>query len=285
MKAVACIVARTSSSRLPDKVLRDIGGRRMVEQIIDRVRMIPNLASIHLCTSTEAGDGRLREVAEANGIGFYAGSLEDPTERMVSVGRAEDADCVIRITGDNVFTDPVYLWEMLRRQEQDPVDYCRVDHLPLGITAEIMGREALEKCHASMDPEVSEYLMLYMFRPDLHRCRVLIPEPALQATGISLTVDTPADLERSQFICQRLGGAGPFSYLDILRLHGRETIPHIAFPAAGLIKLPKGQVVEYGEFRKDMETRCAQSERIQLAEGHYAAAWRELVSQARGGTR
>lgn len=272
MKTVACLIARTNSKRLPEKVLIPVAGRLLIEHIVDRLKMVPDVDKIYICTSTEKEDRRLRAVAEKNKVCFYAGSPTSPIDRMIRVGKEEKADCLVRVTGDNIFTDPVYLAEMIHRHRDEKVDYTRMMRVPIGLSAEVMSREALERCYAMMDPDKSEYLMLYMFRPSNFSCQVILPEPELEGSEFSLTVDTPDDLERTRFIHENLKTSPWVTYLDILALNRKNSIPHFAYLSEGSIKLPDNSEITFAEFMKDMEARMSRSKLVQLKKGHYESA-------------
>ncbi|KPK52575.1 MAG: hypothetical protein AMS22_08840 [Thiotrichales bacterium SG8_50] len=278
MKSVACLIARTNSTRLPEKVLKKIGGRLLIEHIISRLKRVPELDDIVLCTSTEPDDQRLHSIAVRNGIGFYAGSPQAPVERMLAVGKERQADTLVRVTGDNIFTDAIYLSEMLRRHEMRGSEYTRMMDVPIGLSAEVIDRRALERCHASIDPQHSEYLMLYIFRPDTFRCQVLLPEPGLEGPDFSLTVDTPEDLARSQFIVANTQGGDDVTYPEILALHRAVGIPHFRFESAARIKLPGGEDISFDDFKVDMAGRTSRSVQTRLERGHYAAAIDNLES-------
>jgi spore coat polysaccharide biosynthesis protein SpsF len=278
MKTVACVIARTNSKRLPEKVLQPVAGRCLIEHILDRLHMVRKLAKIYICTSTARDDLRLYKIAERNKVEFHAGSASSPIDRMLAVARLEDADCLVRITGDNVFTDPVFLHEMICRQEEDAVDYTRVMQVPLGLTPELISVGALKRCYTEIDPEKSEYLMLYLFQPERYRCRVILPEKKLVAPDLTLTVDTPEDLARTEFIFERISRPGLISYADVIHLSQATPIPQLKLMPSGGIKLPDGTAVSFHEFTRDMEQRTARSECVQLENGHYETVWRDLQS-------
>ncbi|MFZ1986505.1 MAG: hypothetical protein WAU91_19000 [Desulfatitalea sp.] len=269
MKTVACLIARTNSKRLPEKALIPVAGKLLIEHIIDRLKMVPHIDKIYICTSTEKEDQRLLAIAKKNEVCFYAGSPESPIDRMIQVGKDEQADCLIRVTGDNIFTDPVYLTETIQRHRIAKADYTRMMRVPIGLCAEAMSREALERCYSLMDPDKSEYLMLYMFQPANFSCQVILPEQDLEGTQFSLTVDTPDDFERTRFIFDNLKTSPWVTYPDMLALNRKYSIPHFIYPAEGSIKLPDNSEITFAEFMQDMEARMSRSKLVQLNKGHY----------------
>ncbi|KKN50701.1 hypothetical protein LCGC14_0630100 [marine sediment metagenome] len=193
MKTIACIIARTNSRRLPKKVLKKIRNQQMIELLIERIKKTKNLDEIYLCTSVDSEDKILVDIANKNKIKSYQGSRESVIDRMLDVANIEKADNVVRITGDNLFTDFFYLDEMINEHNKNEFDYTRTEFLSIGVTAEVMRVTALKDCYNNIDPYKSEYLFLYMFNPEKYKCGVLIPPKNQQNEFSSLTIDTPED--------------------------------------------------------------------------------------------
>ena len=274
MNAVACIIARTNSTRLPKKVLRKINNLTMIEIIIERLKKCRELDSIYLCTSTDPEDRVLLEIAASRGIKSYAGSPDAVIERMLSVAEMEGADNLVRITGDNIFTDQAYLDIMISRHRQQQAEYTRTEYLPIGVTAEIMGSETLARCAATIPVEYTQYLLLYMFQPENYRCLVLHPVAEHCHPSWSLTVDTPADWERTEKIIA-LTGSPLASHDRIVRICASNDIPHLNFKAGAQVNFPTGIQICYQAFRAEMEQRIARSESEYISMEQYDEAVHE----------
>jgi spore coat polysaccharide biosynthesis protein SpsF len=264
-KVVSCIIARTVSTRLPLKVLRQIGGEpTMLDFMIKRLKRVSSIDEVFICTSHESVDDILQDVAERNGARIYRGSPENVIERMLAVGELTDAELLLRITGDNPFTATEYINDQVSLLRSKKLDYVRLIDVPVGATAEVMTRDALIRCNSMMDPSVSEYLMLFMFEPNNFRCGVTKPF-AKDYSNMSVTVDVPADLARTLSILGNANG-DPLSITlrQITDLIEKHNIPDSFIKPAGTIKLPYGKSVEFSEFLRDMNRRIQQSERIEL---------------------
>lgn len=283
MKTVACIIARTNSTRLPKKVLKEISGKKIIEYIIDKIKNVRGLDVIYLCTSVDDDDKILIEVAKKNGIKAYAGSRSSIIDRMLDVAKIEGATNVIRITGDNVFTDEVFLTKMIEEHNKDPsIDYTRTEFLPSGMTAEVIKVEALKECYQRMDPNKSEYLMLYMYDPKLYNCLVLIPEISFQKKFTTLTVDTPEDFERTEFIIKNISKKEGFFYDDILKLNDERTIPYFEVKTKGVeVKLPDDTKMSFIKFYKDvLGPKIDNSKKIYLKEGFYKEEKEKILTSS-----
>lgn len=262
MKTVACIIARTNSKRLPQKVLKIINGKAMIEHIIENVKEIKEIDEIYICSSKNEEDKILEKIAEKNEIKFYGGSEKAVIERMLDVAEKEKAINIIRITGDNIFTDKFFLEEMLKWHKIKNVDYTRTEYISIGATAEIMKVDALKDCYKSIDPDKSEYLFLYMFNPQKYKCLTLIPEEKYQRVYSSLTVDTEADWKRTEFIFEKLKDA--INYFNIIELNKKDKIPNFEIDKDIQIKLPDNEEISYYLFRKKLEEKILMSEKIYL---------------------
>ena len=72
MTTVAIIQARMGSTRLPGKVLADLGGRPVLDWTVAAARAIPGIAQVAVATSDQAPDDA---IAEWCGITFLNSAL------------------------------------------------------------------------------------------------------------------------------------------------------------------------------------------------------------------
>ena len=259
MKTIACIIARTNSTRLPQKVLIDIKGKRLIEHIIDRVKSVKGIDEIYIATSTNPEDRVLGEIAYKNNIKVHYGSETSVIDRMLEIGEAEKAANLIRITGDNIFTDPEILETIIKHHKEYKAEYSRAEYLPIGTTGEVIDIEALKRCYYSIDPDKSEYLLYYIFNPDKYKTLVLIPKnSAFQKEYASLTVDTPDDLERTRFIFKHID-SDLIKYRNIIALSEKQEIPYFNISKELKIKLPDQETINYGDFRENIDGRINKS--------------------------
>ena len=110
-KIVAIIQARMGSTRLPGKVLREVGGKPILEILIKRLRRSRRIDSILVATTEKAEDNGIVDLATKVGVEWYRGSEDDVLKRFIDASRAVNADIVIRVTADNPLTDP----ELIRK--------------------------------------------------------------------------------------------------------------------------------------------------------------------------
>jgi spore coat polysaccharide biosynthesis protein SpsF len=265
MKVVACVIARTVSTRLPLKVLRELhDGLSMLDYLIQRIKLVKKIDEIYICTSVEPIDEILEDVARRNNVKIYRGSAEQVIERMLSVAKIERADVLLRITGDNPFTSFEYLDLQLEMMQEHALDYVRLIDVPLGATAEVMATQALIRCNDLMDPNVSEYLMLFIFDPTNFRCGVIKPVKE-DWSSYSITVDTPDDLRRTHGVLRlHNGDVLRITLKEIVHVLQKHDLPATSIAPVGKVKLPFGKEVSFAEFKDDMNRRIAASVKLEL---------------------
>lgn len=268
MKVVSCIVARTTSNRLPLKVLRAVNpshDKSMLDVIISKAKLSTLTDKVYLCTSKEACDDILEDTAYRNGIAIYRGESDAVIERMVSVAAREEADYVVRITGDNIFVAGEYLDQQIQMCIDNDLDYCRLSGVPIGATAEVIKVEALKQLYEEMDVSVSEYLMLFIFNPDRFKCGVLKSKSDLSAYGI--TVDTPDDFETvKRVICHLGDDALQLTLKNICNLFQEHRELFKTIPMDASIKLPYEETMSFADFLNDQKQRVENSACIQMIE-------------------
>ena len=131
-KCVVAVPARLQSSRLPNKVLADIGGRPMIQRVLERCREARNVEAVALCTDSP----ELQALAEGWGfpVLMTSESCNSGSERIASVAHAlmafgwddeahfAEETAVINVQGDQPFIDPAVIDAMADEfRSQDPV--------------------------------------------------------------------------------------------------------------------------------------------------------------------
>jgi len=258
-KVVGCIIARTNSQRLPFKVLRRVKGQdTMLDILIKRMKQVRNIDELYIATSTEPGDDILVDYAEYHGIKIFRGSPDNVISRMSRIAQLEQASHVIRITGDNIFTDHKLLQFQIEQHISNGWDYSRAEGLPIGSTAEVINVNTLIDCEKRMNPIESEYMMLYLFNPDRYNVGVILFNEKEQLNQFTLTVDTPEDLERSKTVLAHFNNEfmATNAIIDFIK---ENEVKHSRLGSSSTIKLPGNKTISYDDFRADMDNRLNKS--------------------------
>ena len=197
-RTILVIQARMGSSRLPGKVLMDIGGKPMIDRVVDRARRVGGVDEVVVATSVHPLDDPLAEhVTRALDAPVVRGSEEDVLSRFVDAARRFDADRVIRATADCPLFSPMANAGVLAVQEAGGLDYVHTwgeRHLPRGTDAEVATRAALERAgeEATLQPD-REHVTPWI-RRETARFRLGTWHLGQQLAHHRWTVDEPDDI-------------------------------------------------------------------------------------------
>jgi spore coat polysaccharide biosynthesis protein SpsF len=103
---LAIIQARMSSSRLPGKVLLDIGGKPMLQHVIERSKTAKFVNQVVIATTSDTSDDTLERFCQKQTIPCYRGSLADVLDRFYQTACYFKADVIVRLTADCPLLDP-----------------------------------------------------------------------------------------------------------------------------------------------------------------------------------
>ena len=147
MRVVTVVQARTTSTRLPGKVLRPILGVPVLLQQARRMERADLLGTLVVATSTDPSDDDLVALVEAAGIPVVRGSLDDLLDRHLVAGRMFDAEAVVKIPSDCPLIDPAIIDLVIGAFLESGADFTSNLHPPSwpdGHDVEIMRMEVLE---------------------------------------------------------------------------------------------------------------------------------------------
>jgi spore coat polysaccharide biosynthesis protein SpsF len=227
-RIAATIEARMTSTRLPGKVLMPSQGRPMLDLMIERVRRVPSLDSIIVCTTTNATDDPIVALCDQLGVGHWRGSEEDVLQRVLDGAKAHGIDTIVELTGDCPLIDPVLVENVISAYRDSDADYC-ANQLqrcyPIGMDTQVFSTDILDDVNRrTRAADDHEHVSLYIYRhPELYRLLHVPAPPEQHFPAMRLTLDTPEDYRLIDGIFSRLYPAKPdFSLPDILDLLKRE---------------------------------------------------------------
>jgi len=231
MKAIAVIPARLASTRLPRKMLREIGGKPLIGVVYEAVRSSPLLADVIIATDSD----EIMSACRKNGwkAQMTAATHKSGTERVHEVSGHEVADVYINVQGDEPMVRAEQIASLLRGMENPAaqvgtlmtpaaaVDISNPNAVKvitdLAGRALYFSRATIPFDRVKTNPRYFKHLGLYVYRKAALDRFVTLPESSLEKSerleqlrflenGISIYcgetpydsvgVDTEEDLQR-----------------------------------------------------------------------------------------
>lgn len=226
MSVLAILQARTSSSRLPNKVMLPVLGEPMLAREIERIRRARRIDKLLVATSNHPADEVVATLCVALGVACHRGSLDDVLDRFITGARPLSPDWVVRLTGDCPLIDPQVIDEAIAKALDDEYDYVTnalEPTYPDGLDVEVVRFDVLQIAgrEANLKSEREHVTPFVYQRPD--RFRICHLKSARDLSSMRWTVDTPADLEFVRAVYERLYPEhNDFGTSDVLALLSRE---------------------------------------------------------------
>ncbi|WP_191983918.1 cytidylyltransferase domain-containing protein [Amycolatopsis eburnea] len=204
----AVIQARSSSTRLPGKVLRPLAGRSVLGWVVRAAAAAPGVDQVVVATSSDASDDDVAREAARCGALVVRGPLDDVLERFGLALREHPADAVIRLTADCPLLDPALIGQLAALWRAQPtLDYVSttlVRTLPRGFDAELVRADVLLEQVASATGADREHVTSGIYaRPTRYACSGVVVSPA--ADDLRVTLDTAEDWELLSALVAELG--------------------------------------------------------------------------------
>jgi glutamate-1-semialdehyde 2,1-aminomutase len=185
-----------SSSRLPGKVLADINGTPLIEILLKRLSKAQLVDEVIVAMSTEQSDDVLEDFIASIGYRLFRGSINDVRSRYLDIARTEEADCIVRITGDCPLVDPKLVDKVISTFLISKVDYVsNIDPptYPDGLDVEVFSAAALAKsASTSKSAYDKEHVTPNLRTEKFSHVNVINDE---NLSNLRWTVDTITDLE------------------------------------------------------------------------------------------
>ncbi|MCA9749776.1 MAG: glycosyltransferase family protein, partial [Romboutsia sp.] len=163
---VAIVQARSSSTRMPGKVLKTICRKPMILHQLERISKSKLIDSLVIATSSYETDDELARVCINAGYKVFRGDLNNVLSRYYHAALQENATHIIRLTGDCPLSDPLLIDEMINFYQNNNFDYVSnavEATYPDGLDVEIFSMHVLQRMYinATLNSEL-EHVTSYV---------------------------------------------------------------------------------------------------------------------------
>lgn len=210
-----------TSTRLPGKVLMDLGGRPALEQMLRRVRCSMLLDEIAVATTVNVSDDPVADLCARMGIPVFRGDEDDVLGRYLGAALAFQADNIVRLTADCPMHDASVIDLCIDQFMSGSYDYLSnviTRSYPDGLDVEIFTLQALQQIDKEAQSDFwREHVTTYFREPSNpggFQLGSVVHDQDF--ANLRWTLDTVEDLD----LIRRYFGALPdkFSWLEALEL-------------------------------------------------------------------
>jgi len=230
MKIGAIIQARTSSSRLPRKVLKSLpyGSETCVlQQVIRRVSKSKLIDEVIIATSNNDEDQEIVDVAKKENINYYCGSLDNVLERYYGAANQNNLDVIVRITSDCPCMDANVIDNIIQSHLDLNADYTSnsiKESFPRGIDVEVINFDVLKKTYfEASESYEKEHVTPFIYKSHPDEFNINLYVGSEDNSHIRITLDTPQDYSLLCCVYDNLYDKDNFFSLeDILELFNKK---------------------------------------------------------------
>jgi spore coat polysaccharide biosynthesis protein SpsF len=147
VKTILITQARTGSTRLPKKILKEIGGKSLLQIHLERLKKCKTVSEIVVATTINEEDQAIYEKAIEWGFSASRGSESDVLDRFYKAVKDKKAEWIVRVTSDCPLIDPELVDQVIDFVRKNNKDYganILIENFPDGQDVEVFKFSALE---------------------------------------------------------------------------------------------------------------------------------------------
>ena len=213
VKTILITQARSGSTRLPGKILKEINDESLLDIHLKRLSKCKNVSKIIVATTDKPEDKVIYDYAIDRGFNSFRGSDYDVLDRFYQAVRNENSDWIVRVTSDCPLIDPILVDKLISFAHDNNIDYCSntlIENYPDGQDIEVFKFSALElawkNANLSSDREhVTPYIRNNSDFKGANIFKALNYPCSMDYSKIRMTVDEPKDFELIKVLIKDLG--------------------------------------------------------------------------------
>jgi spore coat polysaccharide biosynthesis protein SpsF (cytidylyltransferase family) len=203
MKILAITQARIGSTRFPEKVVKEIDDKSLLQIHLERIKKSKLITKLVVATTHEAGVERIINICEKADVNFFQGSLEDVLERFYLAAKPYSPDWIVRLTSDCPLIDPEIIDAVISTALNNNFDYTSNTLNPTypdGLDVEVFKFSALEYAYLNASQQSErEHVTPFIWKNSSNKGGTLFTSYSYENnqdySQIRLTVDTLEDFE------------------------------------------------------------------------------------------
>ena len=197
------------STRLPGKVLMNVGGEPLLVRILNKVMPLMQDYQIFVATTTNTIDDVLEQTCRSLGVECYRGSETDVLTRFYKLAELKNLDVIVRLNADCPMLSASFVKKQIIQflDEKSKYDYASTilsETYPVGMHVEIIRFEALKIAHLNcLNAELREHVTPYIYQnPNLFK--LLSIKSGINLSSLRLTIDYDVDISFINALIEKL---------------------------------------------------------------------------------
>ena len=114
MRANIIVQARASSGRFPNKILKKVRNKSLIEILIKRLKKSKECKKIILAIPKNNKQKRLKQHLQKLKVKIFEGSEKNVLDRFYKASIQNKSDLIVRVTGDCPIMDPGIIDKLVR---------------------------------------------------------------------------------------------------------------------------------------------------------------------------
>jgi glutamate-1-semialdehyde aminotransferase len=196
MKILAIVQARLGSNRLPSKVLKKIGDRRVIEILLDRLSLSKKIDQIVIAIPNK-NNSKLKKFLEKKKFEVFEGSEKNVLERYYRAAKKFNGKIIVRITADCPLIDSTLVdrtIDILQKKGGSYASNCYPRTFPDGLDVEVFTLKTLQKAFKKSKTDYEKEHVTPSIKKDKNIKKIAIKSKNQLLSQIRLTLDTKEDL-------------------------------------------------------------------------------------------
>ncbi len=220
------VQARTHSSRLPFKVLKEIGEKPLIEYLLERLKRVKNADRLIVATTKKDADNPIERICKIKKVDIFRGSNNNVLRRFYKTAVQFNLNIIVRITADCPLSCPDLIDKMIDKfTKSTDLNYLSNTIQPTypdGLDIEIFTKSSLEEAHQFAKTEFErEHVTPYMKTSNKMTKSNFFMEK--DYSHLRLTVDYHEDFTFLQLLSQKYPQIWKADYYSIIKILKKES--------------------------------------------------------------
>ena len=209
MKTSIIIQARLGSKRLPNKVLKKINNKSIIEIIFERLSKSKRADDIIFAIPKNKQNLKLKNfITKRLKAKIFLGPENNVLKRYFMTAQKFNSDIIVRITSDCPFVDPSIVDQYINILKRNNLDYVYNGHphtYPDGLDVEVFNFKSLKLANKYSKLKIQKEGVTRYFRDNLKKFKTKhIKSPIKNISKLRVTLDQEEDFNLIKIIFNHL---------------------------------------------------------------------------------